>query len=210
MCECFSLQADVQELTDYFGIDQVLNGSPGREMIKPTEDVPVIMSRNGNRTLDRYFWGIFPLWAKDSIQARSELIRDHKAYKHIFAKQRCIVPCDGFYIRVPAGRKKEMHMRITLNERRFFGLAALYDIWISPNGTEYRTCTILTTPAGEPVSAYHNRMPVILNDDGMEQWLAARPCDEDRLTGLFKPYAGGSLQMKPYAGRTINGFPVKP
>lgn len=211
MCESFSLNANVQEIADYFRIDQVLDGSPGREMLKPTEIVPVILSRNGSRSLDQYFWGIFPFWAKDSVNARSETIRDHQAYRKIFVKQRCIVPCDGYYVRIPLGKKKEKLLRITLNGMRFFGLAALYDIWISPNGVEHRSCTILTTPSAEPVSQYHSRMPVILDEAGMELWLSARPQDEDRLTGLFKPYLGRSLNMNPYSGlKSAAGFLIKP
>lgn len=200
MCECISLQADVQELSEYFRIDQVLGGlapSANKSMLKPTEDIPVILGTNGNRTLDRYYWGIFPFWAKDSVHARSESIREHNAYKKIFAKQRCVIPCDGFYYRIPLGRKKEKHIRITLNERRFFGLAALYDVWVSPGGTEYRSCTILTTPSAEPLSVYHPRTPVILEEDTMELWLQASLRDEDRLAGLFKPYGGSTLQIQP-------------
>lgn len=209
MCECFSLQAETKELTEYFKIDRVLTGIPRKEMIKPTEEVPVILNRYGNRTLDLFVWGIFPFWAKDSVNARCETIRDHRAYGKIFAKQRCIVPCDGFYVRVPLGKKAEKHIRITLNKRRMFGLAGLYDIWISPNGSEYRTCTILTTPAAEPVSEYHSRMPVILDEDRMDQWLSPTPHDDERLAGLFKPYAGAGLDLKPY-GASAGGFLVKP
>lgn len=198
MCESISIQADLEELSEHFRIDQILGNLtlPGKNRLKPTEDIPVIIKRNGNRTLDRYYWGIFPFWAKDSIHARSEFIRDHHAYKQIFAKQRCIIPCDGFYYRVPIGRKKEKHIRITLNERSLFGLAALYDVWVSPGGAEYRSCTILTTPSAEPLSAYHPRTPVILDEDMMELWLQAKPRDEERLSGLFKPYAASSLQIE--------------
>jgi putative SOS response-associated peptidase YedK len=209
MCECFSLQANVKEIMEYFKIDQVLSVIPARTMIKPTEDVPVIISRNGHRTLDQFAWGIFPFWAKDSVNARSETIRDHRAYRKIFTKQRCIVPCDGFYIRIPVGKKKEKHIRITMNKRRFFGMAALYDIWTCPNGAEYRTCTILTTPAAEPLSEYNSRMPVILDEEQMEQWLAARPHDEERLAGLFKPYASGHLDVRPF-DEAVGGFVLKP
>ncbi|WP_438446014.1 SOS response-associated peptidase [Gorillibacterium sp. sgz5001074] len=198
MCEWISLQADARELSDHFRIDQVLEGLSGANggMLKPTEHIPIILGKQGSRVLDRYYWGIFPFWAKDSIHARSESIRDHHAYRQIFAKQRCIIPCDGFYYRVPLGRRKEKQIRITLNERRFFGLAGLYDVWVSPAGTEYRSCTIMTTPSAEPLAAYHPRTPVILEEDTMELWLHPQPRDEDRMYGLFKPYAASALRIQ--------------
>lgn len=195
MCQSFSLQAETRELTEYFRIDQVLNGSPGKKLLRPTEDIPVILGHNGNRCLDTYAWGIFPFWAKDSVNARSEMIHELEAYKKIFAKQRCIVPCDSFYVEIPVHKKKTKHIRINVNDRPYMGLAALYDVWLSPAGTEYRTCTILTTNANEPVSAYHSRMPVILDEDSMDLWLTGRAQDHHRLTGLMRPFRSGPISV---------------
>jgi putative SOS response-associated peptidase YedK len=183
MCDGISLKADVQELAEYFGVDQVLNGYTGRELFKPTEDIPVLLGKNGNRCLDQFAWGIFPFWAKDSIRARSESIRDHHAYKQIYAKQRCVVPCDGFYFRVPDGRKKEKLVRVGMNDRTFCGLAALYDIWVSPGGAEYKMCTVMTKP--ESADFPFGRLPVILNEESMELWLSSRLKDDERLAGMM-------------------------
>ncbi|MDF2923756.1 MAG: response-associated peptidase [Paenibacillaceae bacterium] len=194
MCDGFSLKAGFQEVAEYFRIDQVINGVPERELFKPTEDIPLITGKNGNRSLDLYAWGIFPFWAKDSINARSESIRDHHAYKQIFAKQRGIVPCDAFYFRVPLAKKKEKLVRVELTNRSFCGLAALYDIWVSPSGSEYRMCTILTTPPSGGSSP--NRLPLVLDEEGMELWLEVQNKNDARIPGLLRPMREEMFQIR--------------
>ena len=46
---------------------------------------------------------------------------------------------------------------------------------------------ILTTEANEAVAAVHDRMPVILPADRVEDWLAAAPGEA---LALLQPYAG--------------------
>lgn len=196
MCECISLKAEIREVSDYFHLDRIMDSLPGPGLLRPTDEIPVILGGRGNRRLERYVWGIFPLWAKDSVNARSEAVRDHIAYRKIFARQRCIVPCSSLIYKLPIGRKKEKTIRISLNSRPLFGLAALYDVWITPGGQPYRTCTILTSPSAEPLAAYHPRTPVILEEDTMELWMQARRADEDRLAGLLKPYSGSRFRIE--------------
>ncbi len=63
------------------------------------------------------------------------------------------------------------------------------------------SCTILTAAPVEPVSAIHNRMPVILNPDVYEAWIDPSTSVTDA-KDLLKVHLDGELQM--YLGRPSN------
>ena len=53
-----------------------------------------------------------------------------------------------------------------------FAVASLWSTWRDSDGRELNTCVALTTEANERVSQVHNRMPVLLTQDGITQWLS--------------------------------------
>jgi hypothetical protein len=51
-------------------------------------------------------------------------------------------------------------------DQRMFGIAGLYDVWTDEEtGKEIRSYTIITTEPNELVGQFHDRMPVILQDN---------------------------------------------
>ena len=69
-----------------------------------------------------------------------------------------------------------------------FAFAGLWEWWGRPDGNQpVESCTILTTDANELASEVHNRMPVILDADDYDAWLAGDeiplvPFDSERMT----------------------------
>src|SRR5262249_57966154 len=72
----------------------------------PSEIIPVIRlsrSDDGLRQMAGCKWGLIPYWAKDPkignnlINAKAETIAEKPSFKQAFAKQRCLIPADGFY-----------------------------------------------------------------------------------------------------------------
>jgi putative SOS response-associated peptidase YedK len=53
-----------------------------------------------------------------------------------------------------------------------FAVASLWSTWRDVDGRELVTCVALTTEANDRVSQVHNRMPVLLTQDGIGQWLS--------------------------------------
>ena len=57
----------------------------------------------GVRELRVVRWGLVPFWAKDIsigsrlINARAETVASKPAFRHAFARHRCLLPADGFY-----------------------------------------------------------------------------------------------------------------
>jgi putative SOS response-associated peptidase YedK len=198
MCERFSLTTDISELTDYFQIDKVLFHHKTRYSLNPTELIPVVIFEGEVRILDQYTWGIFPHWAKDAVNAASETIHDKPAYRKSFIRNRCIIPCDGFYGWNIKGKIKQP-MRFVTRNRGTMGLAGFYDIWTNPRGSQYRSCTILTTTSNQLISKYQSRMPAILEHDALDDWLNPRITDKDTLTALLRPYPTEQMHVYPVA-----------
>ena len=57
-----------------------------------------------------------------------------------------------------------------------FGLAALAETWIGPNGEELDTVAIVTAPASADLAVLHHRVPVTIMPDDFARWL---DCSED-------------------------------
>jgi putative SOS response-associated peptidase YedK len=129
------------------------------------------------------------------INARAETVAQKRSFARAFKKQRCLVVADGFYEwRKLADGKRKMPMYVHLREDRPFGFAGLYENWKSKEGTILQTCTIITTPPNELMSAIHNRMPAIIAPEMRQIWLDSAVQDVDRLMPLLAPYDSGKME----------------
>jgi putative SOS response-associated peptidase YedK len=188
-----SLSVDTQEVADRFSIDKVLLGYSKGDL-QPSQPIPVMYSNKDEKCMDMYTWGIFPFWAKDSINAASETIHEKRGYKRNFSKCRCVIPSDGFYGELQEGKVKRT-VSFKFPDQKVFGIAGLYDVWDFPDGTEYRSCTVLTTSSNRVVSNYYERMPVILDETAINRWLDHRITDKDDLLPLLRAYEAEPLSV---------------
>ncbi|WP_396127684.1 SOS response-associated peptidase [Dethiobacter alkaliphilus] len=161
-----------------------------RYNVAPTQEMPVITGSE-KRRLIQMRWGLVPHWAKEisigsrMINARGETVEEKPSFRSSFRHKRCLVPADGFFewqrqngLKVP--------YRFTLANGGLFAMAGLWDRWISPNGDEIQTFTIITTTANELVGTVHDRMPVILSRENEQLWLEGK--DAKHLKQLLVPY----------------------
>ena len=58
-----------------------------------------------------------------------------------------------------------------LRERPVFAMAGIWEIWFAPDGSELRTCSILTTEANFAIKPFCDRMPCILREEDIDAWL---------------------------------------
>ncbi len=170
---------------------------PRRYNIAPSQRAPVIRLEHGLPVVAELRWGLVPSWAKDvkigyqCINARSETAAEKPAFRSAFKKRRCLVPADGFYEWQALGKLKQP-WRFARPDRRAFVFAGLWESWRDPaqppEAEPLETFTIITT---EP-------NPVILEGDGVRQWLAEASTSE-QLRGLLRPCAESSLTRYPVA-----------
>jgi putative SOS response-associated peptidase YedK len=204
MCGRYILSASPQEIAEHFDLREV-PPFPPRWNIAPTQVVPVVReTQEGERECVLLRWGLIPFWSKDPsigsrmINARAESCTDKPAYRNAFKRRRCLVPVSGFYEWKPEGKWKQPYV-FRLQDAPVFALGGLWEQWRSPEGDAVQTFTIITTGANEAISAYHERMPLVIARPDYEEWLSSPNPGE-----LLKPWSGGEFEIFPVSRRVNN------
>ena len=202
MCGRYELSSHPAAIALAFGLDYPPDIGP-RYNIAPMQQVPIVrLGADGRRQLVQVRWGLVPRFAKDPsigarmINARGETLASRSAFRNAFARHRCLVPLNGFYEwqTTPAG-KRPLH--IGMPDGRPFGLAGLYERWLSSEGDVLDTCAIVTAAAPRSIAGVHDRMPVIVPDADYARWLD--PADAD-VADLVQAWTG-PLRIYPVSTR---------
>ena len=128
------------------------------------------------------------------INARAETLLEKPSFRNAFKKQRCLVLADGFYEWKRTPDQKRPY-RITMKNNDPFALAGIWDVWITPEGEELRSFSIITTEPNDLMKDLHNRMPVILKRENEDRWL--QDIDPSEAQEMLEPYPGDDLQAYP-------------
>jgi putative SOS response-associated peptidase YedK len=209
MCGRFTLTVDPGQIQAAFPGIEVPGDLPPRFNVAPTQPVAVIPN-DGKDRLDFFLWGLIPSWAKDPeignrlINARAETLAEKPAFRAAFRRRRCLVLADGFYEwRTDPDSKRKTPMYIQLESREPFAFAGLWEIWNSADGSEIKSCTIITTEPNQLLTQIHNRMPVILSPRDYELWLTSQELPPDKLRPLLVPYSAEEMVAFPVS-RLVN------
>ncbi len=181
MCGRFAFYSPTEAAAALFGVSTSLQIKP-RYNIAPTQDIAAIRNRSegqgDERELVMLRWGLVPFWAKDPsignrmINARAETVAEKPSYRAAFRHRRCVVLADGFYEWRRENDSKTPYF-ISLSSDEPFALAGLWENWTDKTtGESLQTTTLITTEANEFMQPLHHRMPVILQSDTANEWLA--------------------------------------
>ena len=192
MCGRFVTIIPTEVLVEIFRIIERPELEP-RYNVAPTQKAGVIrQGDDSDNHYDQLKWGLVPSWAKDLskgstlINARSETVADKPSFRHAIRRNRCIIPVSGFYEWSHIGAEKQPYF-IYMADKSPMALAGIWEHWVSPDGTQLETFSILTTAANKLVSALHERMPVILQPDTYKLWLDRTVQDPHYLEHLYAP-----------------------
>jgi putative SOS response-associated peptidase YedK len=130
--------------------------------VAPTQPVPIVRSRQGERRGSLMRWGLIPFFARGVPP------------KYFVAR--------GFYEwQVQADGKTKVPFYITTNVLDVFAFAGLWDSSRTDSGESIESVTHITVPANSLLHEIHNsqhRMPAILSKDDRDAWLSGS-LDED-------------------------------
>ena len=204
MCGRFVGFRPLEELRLHFPIDVAdIEVSPNYN-VAPTQEILAIARHDEQNHLEKYHWGLVPIWAKDKsignrmINARSETVAAKPSFRNAFKKRRCLILADGFYEwKGEKGNKQPMFL--TLPDGSPFAFAGLWEIWDNKGKEEtpYRSATILTREASEAVVSIHDRMPVILKPAVFNAWLDPKNNDIESLQEIIKDQINTELNAVP-------------
>jgi putative SOS response-associated peptidase YedK len=203
MCGRYELHSNPAAIALAFGLAHA-PAVEARYNIAPSQLIPIVrVNADGERELVPLRWGLVPRWARDpSIGARMINVRAETVaarLPHAFSRHRCLVPADGFYEwRRMASGKQPMH--VARADGQPFGMAGVYERWLSPDGEVLDTCAILTTHANALLRPVHDRMPVIVPPEHYARWLDST---QEDVGELLVPAADGVLHAQPI-GRRVN------
>jgi putative SOS response-associated peptidase YedK len=209
MCGRFTLTVDPGQLQEAFPWVDIPDEITPRYNIAPSQPIAVVPN-NGENRLDYFNWGLIPFWAKDPkignrmINARSETLAEKPSFRGSFKYKRCLVLADGFYEwRKDPGASAKTPMYIHMKDNKPFAFAGLWDSWHSKDGSEIKSCTIITTEPNSLIANIHSRMPVILPPDTYSEWLHEGEYDQGLLNSFLQPYPSDNLEAYPVS-RHVN------
>jgi putative SOS response-associated peptidase YedK len=201
MCGRFTLSVDYADLQDTFpGFTFPAQVKP-RYNIAPTQPV-LVLPNDATHKSDFFVWGLIPSWAKDPaigsrlFNARAETLAEKPTFRSAYKYHRCLILADGFFEwQVKAGGKIP-HL-IRLKSGKPFAFAGLWEHWQSPDGSEVKSATIITTTPNELMAPIHNRMPVILPRNAYARWLDPAPFLPADLKSLLVPFPAEEMIAIP-------------
>ncbi len=211
MCGRFALLAPGDSLAEQFHLTDTPTLAP-RYNIAPTQPVAAVRlaDHTHERELVLFHWGLIPSWSKDikrgarMINARAETASEKPSFRAAFKRRRCLIPSDGFYEWQKLGREKQP-MYIHAQDGKLFGLAGLWEVWQSADGSLIESCAILTTEPNELMAPIHNRMPVIIEPGEYGMWLEPGPHPEDA-RHLLRPYPAAKMHAYPVSSHVNSPY----
>ena len=184
MCTRYALEKDLPELKEI--IDAVLHSLLAEKFIdshakpiiidgevRPTDIVPVIAPNSkGRRSVFPMQWGFL---AKDNkrtlFNARVETAGEKQTFKEAWESHRCIIPASCYFewqhLKSPDGR-------IVTGGKYAIQPAGCTATWLCglyrmENG--YPVFVVLTKEPTVELSKIHDRMPIMLPADKIEEWI---------------------------------------
>ena len=159
----FALTSPPETVRRAFGYAETPDFPP-RQNIAPTEPIAVVAALPFTGGRERRFflarWGFVPGFARDLETlppiafARAESVALKPIFAAAFRRRRGLVPANGFYLGgrdglVLAGRADGAPL----------GLAALFETYLDPNGSEIDSACLITTGADAALAPYGERAP---------------------------------------------------
>jgi len=167
MCGRYAITNAVKKTRNIININEGVADSDNYNAY-PTQLLPIIKKDNDNLMMTNYHWGLIPKWSEKMNDfrplnnARLETLMEKRTFSGLIAKQRCVVPADGYYEwrKNDEGKKFPYFIKHEHNEIFFF--SALYQ---KNTNLEF---SVITTEAKGEISDIHHRMPIILREGEIE------------------------------------------
>lgn len=169
--------------------------------VAPSQTVPAarMHERQSEGVVMR--WGLLPASRKRDAPGApaptlaSSAIGELEEWRTIWLHgQRCIVPAAGFYVwqRSGSGHHQPFYVRVV--NRPVFGVAALWDRFVTEDDDVIEGCALITVPANGLLAGIEGTgdMPAILSREAYRTWLGGPPPE---VTGLLQPYPAERMVM---------------
>lgn len=203
MCGRFITTGTWAEYRKYLSIlppeVEARNGPQPNYNTAPTDDVEIVARNKENEIGVRSArWGLVPFFAKESgkskplINARGETVAEKPAFRTAFERGRCLVPATGYYEWRSENGAKQPYLIHLPGDAPVFEPFAFAGIMSYNKTLDIGSCAIVTLAPTPNIAEIHNRMPVILRDDALAQWMDPQTSPADALE-LLQQNRGSDL-----------------
>lgn len=174
MCGRFDLTEPLARVAAAYGltVPEGLAVKPHYNLA-PSQDTVVVLGGEAPRLVLARF-GLRPDWwatpGRDLINVRRESLVEKPYFSRLLSAHRCVIPATGFFEWHHEGRRKTP-FRFVPRAGGLLSMAGLYLV----NDFGFRqsySFAILTCAANETLAPIHERMPVLLKDEGLAAWLS--------------------------------------
>lgn len=185
MCGRFVVARELNEVVQLFEIDEVVGEQPGLSFnIAPTQSVSMFVDLSEplpSRQLHSARWGLVPQWATaiqgpPLINARIESVLEKPSFRDSVSTKRCAVPASGYYEWQTTNGSKTPYY-IHAPDSAMLAFAGIYSWWRNPElersdpNRWVLTVSLITKASAEELAFIHDRNPLLLSGDSLENWL---------------------------------------
>ncbi|MBH0129248.1 SOS response-associated peptidase [Salinibacterium sp. NK8237] len=196
MCGRFAMDDTVNQMITEF---VSATGRPPEEwqadwlatpVVRPTDQVPILLKTTRDRDDPKSEvtpraalaqWWLTPPFSPvlrgkyPTFNARSETVTEKPTFRSAVISQRAVLPAIGYFETKKSGAKPVPYYIAPAQGLIFF--AGLYSWWKDPAADPsdptrwHLTTTMLTQPAAGALADIHDRMPVLVAHDAIDEWI---------------------------------------
>eukprot|EP01060_Flectonema_neradi_P022398 TRINITY_DN3064_c0_g1_i1.p1 TRINITY_DN3064_c0_g1~~TRINITY_DN3064_c0_g1_i1.p1 ORF type:complete len:365 (+),score=76.29 TRINITY_DN3064_c0_g1_i1:129-1223(+) len=131
--------------------------------IPPGSSFPIVLSEGNDCILHTARWGLSGIGGKGYlVNARGETVHEKPTFKNL---QRCVLTLTGYFEWEKSNPKQKQPYYFTQPDGDIMPLAALFN-------KEQNSYIVITTAVHPDLAFVHDRMPVILDEEGLAKWLS--------------------------------------
>lgn len=193
MCGRYGLNVGAGDLARvYQAIGDDIDGWTPLYSIAPSTFVPMLIAVPGPpaapdrpvpeepaavRRLEPAQWGFRPAWARQGgprpINARLETVATNRMFRTAFGSHRAIIPMTGYFEWTAGPARTRIPHWIHPDSQADEGVlnAAAISTRFQADGDEIDTVALITTTATDRAGEVHDRMPVFLTEEALDEWL---------------------------------------
>jgi len=175
--------------------------------VVPEQYVPAIRLHDGSSEGVMLRWGLIPSWLEQlpsgnpKLSVKAQRVESARIYRDAWLnRQRCILPVAGFYAWQLTPEKYRQPFFVKLKDRAVFGLAAVWDRWVSDDDDVIESCSIIRLAPNafmSPIADPEIGMPAILRRRDYQVWLEGGPKE-------------AKAALKPCRSEWMEAHPVSP
>lgn len=171
--------------------------------VSPEQYVPAIRLHEDASEGVMLRWGLIPAWVKTRPTGPAQACVSSSRIEHSknvsspwTERRRCILPMAGFYTWRLTAEKYRQPYFVRLTDRAVFGVAGIWDRWVSEDDDVIESCCVICVGPNELMTDLigpGRSMPAILRRRDYEVWLRGTPSEAH---AVLQPYR--ALWMHAY------------